>query len=145
MTDLAQAMVEHFEQCRLTAYKDSRGFWTIGWGHLLGADHDWTGYAISQEAADAWLKSDLSFAKQQATNFPRFAEMNDIRQAVCVSMCFQLGSSPLYWPKFTAALEVCDWAGAETAGLDSLWAKETPGRAELEMSMLQSGNWEIPA
>lgn len=27
------ALIKSFEQCRLTAYPDSGGIWTIGWGH----------------------------------------------------------------------------------------------------------------
>jgi len=26
-------LIKHFEQCRLTAYQDSKGVWTIGWGN----------------------------------------------------------------------------------------------------------------
>ena len=144
MSDLADALVEHFEGCRLTAYKDTLGKWTIGWGHLLEPeDHDWTGYAITQAAADAWLDQDMRAARALAVDFPHYYAMNDVRQAVCISMCYQLGSSPLYWPHFTGALEVTDWKGAAVAGLDSLWAKETPSRAQLEMLMLETGNWEL--
>src|ERR1700761_9432661 len=28
-------IIELFESCRLTMYQDSRGIWTIGWGHAL--------------------------------------------------------------------------------------------------------------
>ena len=27
------ALIQSFEQCRLIAYQDQRGIWTIGWGH----------------------------------------------------------------------------------------------------------------
>ena len=27
------ALTEGFESCRLTAYQDLKGIWTIGWGH----------------------------------------------------------------------------------------------------------------
>jgi len=27
------ALVEEFESCRLAAYRDGNGNWTIGWGH----------------------------------------------------------------------------------------------------------------
>jgi hypothetical protein len=70
--------------------------------------------------------------------------MNDVRQAVCVSMCFQMGRKPLYWPEFNSALEVTDFKGAASAGLDSLWAQQTKSRATLEMAMLETGNWELP-
>lgn len=144
MTDLAQAMIEHFEGCRLTAYRDSRGLWTIGWGHLLNNSVDWTGHTITQELADSLLEQDMDHARQLAQGFPHYPDMNDVRQAVCVSMCFQMGQSPLYWPNFTTALQARDFAGAAQAGLDSDWAKQTPQRAVLEMDMMESGVWELP-
>jgi lysozyme len=145
MTDLAQSMIEYFEDLKLTAYKDTRGFWTIGYGHLLSQDHDWSGYAIDQAAADAWLDQDMTEARADAAQFPHFSDMNDVRQAVCVSMCFQMGTKPLSWPKFNEALKAQDYITASKAGLDSEWAREeTPERASLEMAMLNSGVWELP-
>jgi len=145
MTDLAQAMVEHFEGCRLTAYKDSLGVWTIGWGHELEQNIDWTGHTITQDVADSLLSADLEHARVLATGFPNYHAMNDVRQAVCMSMCFQLGNKPLYWPKFNAALEVQDYKGAAAEGLNSLWAQQTPARAHQEMAMLETGLYDLPA
>jgi lysozyme len=48
-----------FEQCRLVAYPDSGGVWTIGWGHTRGVKK---GDTCTQEQADAWLQQDLKFA-----------------------------------------------------------------------------------
>lgn len=142
MTDLAQRLVEEEEQCRLTAYKDTQGLWTIGWGHLLSQDRDWTGYQITQQQADDYLYSDMELAWTLATRYPHFEEMNDVRQAVMVSMSFQMGYKPLHWPKFNSALQVRDYEKASQEGLDSLWHQQTPKRAEREMSMLKSGLWQ---
>jgi lysozyme len=143
MNDLATQLVQHFEGCRLTAYQDTRGFWTIGWGHLLKENQDWTGYTISQAEADQLRSEDLEYARMEATGFPNYLQMNDVRRAVLVSMCFQLGSKPLFWPNFMASLEVQDWAGAATNGLDSDWARQTPSRAICEMNMLETGVWAL--
>jgi lysozyme len=143
MSDLSAPMVEYFEGLKFTAYKDTLDKWTIGYGHLLPPG-DWTGYTITQDEADQFLKEDLSYASTLATGFPNYQKMNDVRQAVCISMCFQMGSKPLYWPKFNAALEVQDYKGAAQEGLNSEWARQTPARAALEMSMLETGEWQIP-
>jgi lysozyme len=142
--DLATAMVQEFEGCRLTAYRDTRNLWTIGWGHLLQQNIDWTGHVITQELADNLLDQDLTEARSQAANFPNYYLMNDVRKAVCVSMCFQIGDKPLHCPNFIASLKAQDYDSAAENGLDSDWAKQTPSRAKLEMSMLETGNWEIP-
>jgi lysozyme len=141
MTDLALQLIEESEGCRLTAYKDTRGLWTIGVGHLLTQDRDWTGYAITQQEADAFLSADSTQARALAVEFPYFQSMNEVRQAVCISMCFQMGSKPLSWPHFIQALHLQDYTSAAAAGLDSLWAVQTPVRAQREMKMLESGAW----
>jgi lysozyme len=141
MSDLAQTLIEESEGCVLVAYKDTLGFWTVGVGHRLTDGKDWTGYTITQEQADTLLQADMGASRSYAAAFPNFSSMNDVRQAVCVSMCFQLGSKPLHWPNFMAALRASDYTAAQAAGLDSLWAKQTPQRAQREMQMLQSGVW----
>ena len=95
----------------------------------------------SSDLADQFLAEDMSRSRMLATEFPNYQTMNDVRQAVCVSMCFQMGSGPLHWPHFIAALKIPDYAAAAVAGLDSLWAKQTPARAQREMSMLSTGAW----
>ena len=142
MTDLADRLITESEGCRLTAYKDTRGLWTIGIGHLLDNSYDRTGYTITQEEADELLEQDTKQARQEATGFPNFFQMNEVRQAVCISMCFQLGSKPLYWPHFMAALQIPDYTAAAIAGRDSDWWRvQTPKRAEREMKMLETGEW----
>lgn len=51
------ALVKRFESCRLTAFQDQRGVWTIGWGRTLGVKQ---GGTCTQQQADAWLVEDLS-------------------------------------------------------------------------------------
>jgi lysozyme len=138
--NLAQELIAKWEGLRLTAYKDTLDKWTIGFGHLLlPQDKDWTGYTITQDQADAYLASDMHSAVDIANTFPYFSSMNEVRQAALISMAYQLGTKPLHWPMFMASLGIEDYAGAAAAGLDSLWARETPTRANEEMAMLKSG------
>lgn len=50
-------MTARFEGCRLKAYRDSVGVWTIGYGHTKGVTED---AECSQEQADKWLDEDIS-------------------------------------------------------------------------------------
>jgi lysozyme len=143
--DLAEALVAESEGLRLTAYQDTRGLWSVGYGHLLDQAYDWTGHTITAEEADAILSQDMTWARSIAREFPNYGNMNDVRQAVLVSMAFQLGEKPLHWPNFVAALSAEDYDAAATAGLDTLWHKQTPARAEREMTMLRTGNWALSA
>lgn len=48
-----------FEACRLTAYQDSGGVWTIGWGSTRDVH---PGMVITQAQADALLVKDMQVA-----------------------------------------------------------------------------------
>ena len=58
-------LIKEFEGCRLTAYQDEVGVWTIGWG-ITNADKSITGTTIkrglkiSQATAEKWLEESLN-------------------------------------------------------------------------------------
>lgn len=53
-------LIKSFEDCRLTAYQDSVGVWTIGYGHTNGV---YAGMTITQAQAEEFLRSDLKTAE----------------------------------------------------------------------------------
>lgn len=53
-------LLESFEKCRLTSYRDGGGVPTIGWGHTKGVV---LGETCTQAQADSWLMSDLTEAE----------------------------------------------------------------------------------
>lgn len=52
--DKGEKLIKHFEQCRLKAYQDSKGIWTIGWGNTRYIDDSPVkkGDVITQDGAD---------------------------------------------------------------------------------------------
>ncbi len=52
-------LTERFEGCRLAAYPDTGGVWTIGYGHTHGVIE---GMTCTLEQAEAWLKADIQAA-----------------------------------------------------------------------------------
>ena len=50
------SLIKRYEGCRLKAYKDSVGVWTIGWGNT---SHAKAGMAITQQQAESFLKDDI--------------------------------------------------------------------------------------
>lgn len=60
------ALTEQFEGCRLTAYQDQVGVWTIGYGHT-GADVT-AGLTITGAQAQALLSQDVSSAAACVNN-----------------------------------------------------------------------------
>lgn len=64
---VAIALIKHFESCRLKAYPDAKGVWTIGWGATgkdIGPGLIWT-----QEQADQRFMSDISVRESQLEKF----------------------------------------------------------------------------
>ena len=49
-------ILKFFEGCKLTAYQDSVGVWTIGYGHTKGV---YAGMSITQEEAEQMLLTEL--------------------------------------------------------------------------------------
>jgi lysozyme len=60
-----QALTEQFEGCSLTAYQDSGGVWTIGFGHTAGVTE---GMTCTQAQAEAWLLEDIQWAVSTVQN-----------------------------------------------------------------------------
>jgi len=135
--DLAHRLVSEEEGRIAHVYQDSLGFWTIGVGALVDARK---GGALCDEAIDAQLEHDLKAARERAAALSGFDQCNEVRQAVLISMAFQLGSLT-GWPNFRNALAYGDYAAAAAHGLDSQWAKQTPNRAQRQMQMLRTGEW----
>src|SRR5689334_15014607 len=136
--DLAHQLVSEEEGRIAHVYQDSEGFWTIGVGCLVDARK---GGALCDEAIDVQLEHDMALARSRASALPGFSRCNDVRQAVLVSMCFQLGTLQ-DWPNFKSALARADYASAAEHGFDSAWAKQTPLRAQRQMNMLRTGLWQ---
>lgn len=60
--EVASALITTFEGCKLTAYQDTAGIWTIGHGHT-GTVNGWpvqAGMTITQEQADALMQEDMA-------------------------------------------------------------------------------------
>lgn len=59
-------LTEDFEGCKLTAYQDQHGVWTIGYGHT-GRDV-YKGLTITREHAEALLLNDIKWAETVVKN-----------------------------------------------------------------------------
>jgi GH24 family phage-related lysozyme (muramidase) len=64
-SDKGIALIKEFEGCKLTAYQDSIGVWTIGYGWTQPVDGKpiRAGMTIKQETAERLLKPDWSATK----------------------------------------------------------------------------------
>ena len=86
------ALIKKFEGCRLTAYQDSIGVWTIGYGHTSGVSK---GQTITQAQADAYLKSDCANAEKSVNNYEHRYRWNQNQFDALVSFTYNCGSGNL--------------------------------------------------
>ncbi len=56
-----QKLTDHFEGCRLEAYQDGCGIWTIGYGHTKNV---YKGMVITEDQAIKLQESDIAIAEQ---------------------------------------------------------------------------------
>jgi lysozyme len=59
-----RALIQGFESCKLVAFQDQGGIWTLGWGHTQGVT---PGQTCTQEQADAWFIDDTQSACNAVT------------------------------------------------------------------------------
>ncbi len=130
----------------LDAYKDTRGFWTIGYGHLLpDQNKDWTGHTITEEEADELLVEDINKAYQFCTLLPEWPALDtECRRNAVFELVFNIGNK---WRGFIKArydIQNKNWKGAHDELLDSLWAKEVgPARSTRLANYLLSGAYPV--
>ena len=134
------------EGFRSEPYICSAGYPTIGIGWKIGRHNqslnDFEVIRISKGAAQAQLSAEVFSIEQKLFNNDWFSCLNEPRQAVLISMAYQMGLSGLLkFKNMLAAIETQCWNDAAHEGLDSRWAKQTPERAERQMKTLLLGDW----
>ena len=82
-------LIKSFEGCRLTAYTDAVGVWTIGWGHTGGV---YAGQTITQAEADALLVSDLTKYEKKVDKYNGTYDWNQNEFDALVSFAYNIGS-----------------------------------------------------
>lgn len=90
---IALDFLKRAEACKLHAYQDSVGVWTIGIGHTGSEVH--RGLVIDQAQADAYLFSDATIAARRLAarvDEERLLALSDHQYAALLSFVFNLGA-----------------------------------------------------
>lgn len=130
------------EGLRLTAYKDTQGWWTIGIGHLLGKSPRMS--SITEREAHALCAVDVEDATTLARQaVPAFDSLDPGRQRALVNMAFNRGDhmleSTTITPAIVAACTNGDWGAVRAAILASEWAAQVKDRATRIAALLMVG------
>ena len=84
---MIDSMIKKWEGCKLKAYKDGGGVWTIGWGHTKGVKENDT---CTQEQADEWLQqesNEVAFGILSVTQVP----LSENQLTALVSFVYNVG------------------------------------------------------
>jgi lysozyme len=114
-----EGFVEH-------VYDDSLDIPTIGYGFAI------KDLVLDEDIAEEILIRKLEKLKRNANaRFQWLEDMPQEIQAVVLNMCYQLGVTGVSkFRKAISALQEGEWHEAADEMLDSLWARQTPNRAE---------------
>ena len=82
-------LIEEFEGCRLVAYQDSVGVWTIGYGHTKNVKR---GQTITKEQAEHYLLQDVAKAEKNVNSYDSVYRWNQNQFDALVSFAFNIGS-----------------------------------------------------
>jgi lysozyme len=131
-----------------TAYFDTLGYPTIGTGHRIGpkgavlSDYQ---FKISKAVDAVWLNEEVeALEKTLSEKYVWFPQLNEARQFVVISMCYQLGMSGFAGFSETIKLIASGcYAKAASEMMDSAWAsdKQTPNRARREAKVMSTGDF----
>ena len=97
-------LIMNFESCRLQAYQDSAGNWTIGYGHKGGVK---PGQTITQAQAVQYLRSDVGKV-ENAINLKRY-DLTQNQFDALVSFFYNLGTTAIKKYGFHDLIKADSW------------------------------------
>lgn len=153
-------MLQIDEGLKLTVYKDTEGYWTVGIGHLLSKKPSvdiaksvldsqigrTTNGTITDAEARKLFQTDVDKAIQQiklnSTLAPIYAAYDDTRKQALINMVFQLGIDGAAGFKNSLTLvKTGSYSQALTNLRKSKWYSQTPKRAERVIQVLTTGTF----
>jgi len=102
-------LTEQFEGCRLTAYQDIKGIWTIGYGHT--GPHVYSGLSITQLQAEQFILNDIAHAVNCVNALVKVPLTQGEFDALC-DFAFNVGCGALAGSTLLKLLNQSDYVGA---------------------------------
>lgn len=130
MDELTQRIKLH-EGFDPSAYKDSLGYWTIGYGALIDKRK---GGRLSQAACDFILNEQIEEARDELVNQSFYKFLDAVRQDALTELVFSMGlSNLLMFKNMLNALQVKDYIRAAEELNDSLWAVQVGSQRSADL------------
>lgn len=131
--------ITHFEGKRNTAYKDSKGLWTVGVGHLIKPDEQWMIHTtLTDDQVEDLFKSDLRWC-DEAVNESVIPNLSQASLNALYSLCFNIGADHFKQSEVVQHINKNEYQKAADAFLN--WSKPAvlKSRREQERAMFLSG------
>ena len=140
----SKAVHDHFiaeEGYRTKAYKDTKGYWTVGIGHLLSKTVSFEGLVWSDAKVRTVFENDLDSSLRSAKEiFPQYETLPPNVQLAILDMIFNLGGNG--FRQFKTVIRMINagrYKDAAVAALDSKWARQdVPNRARRTAKLLSN-------
>ena len=124
-----------------SAYPDSKGFLTIGVGHLVDKRKN---AGLHEEVIDLQLKLDIQEKTREVLYaLPWASVLDEARLGVLINMAFNLGTQGLLgFKKMLKAIQAKDWQKAALECADPNYVKDVGARAYRLARQLLTGEWQ---
>lgn len=133
----ATALLKLHEGYRRHPYTCPAGALTVGYGRNLDD------VGIDPEEAAYLLERDIERARAVLRLEPYWLDLDEVRQAVLLDMCVNLG-----WPRLQLfrrmrqALRMSEYHRAAAEMVDSAWYEQVGQRSRRLVEMMRSGEWQ---
>lgn len=133
------------EGIRLSPYKDTRGFLTVGVGHNLDANPlPGETYPLTPARVDEILTQDVArITGELIVKLPWVPLLKDVYRGVLQNMSFNLGVGGLLeFHHMLAAVKVMGYEEAAKQMQASSWYTQVGDRAKRLVAQMQTGVWQ---
>lgn len=113
ISDKGISLIKQFEGLRLTAYQDSVGVWTIGYGWTQPVDGKpiRPGMTIKEETAERLLRTGLVGYESDVSKLVK-VKLTQVQFDALISFAYNLGARALSTSTLLQKLNAGDYAGA---------------------------------
>lgn len=133
------AFLKGWEKLRLEAYLDSRGTWTIGYGHTGPEVHE--GLLWSQEQAEYAFCRDTIWACNAVNDYV-LVDLTQCQFDALVALVYNIGKAAFFGSTLLVKLNKGDYLGARNQFL--VWVRETrDGRKRISKGLVNRRNAEV--
>tara|TARA_B100001094_G_scaffold73267_1_gene69549 strand:+ start:5034 stop:7193 length:2160 start_codon:yes stop_codon:yes gene_type:complete len=135
--DTAIPMIKQHEGLRLNKYNDSRGFPTIGYGHLVERNENISD-TITESQADSLFEKDYQDHKKAAMKIPGYTNASVQQKAALIDLTFNMGPEWVDgFPKFKEAFASGNYDVAANELIDSNWYSQVNTRGPVIVDLIR--------